>query len=48
MGSIWMDIASKSSDIGLRPCAYTVARLEGVGIVAWVLAHGRRKAKADA
>jgi len=37
----WMNLATTESDVELRPWVYTVARLEGLIIVLWVLAAGR-------
>jgi len=37
----WMELATTESDVALRPWVYTVARLEGLVIVLWVLAAGR-------
>jgi hypothetical protein len=38
----WMNLATTESDVELRSWVYTVARLEGLIIVLWVLAAGRR------
>lgn len=37
----WMNLATTESDVELRSWVYTVARLEGLVIVLWVLAAGR-------
>ena len=37
----WMNLATTESDVELRPWVYTVARLEGLAVVLWVLAAGR-------
>ena len=37
----WMNLATTESDVELRSWVYTVARLEGLIIVLWVLAAGR-------
>ena len=38
----WMNLATTESEVELRPWVYTVARLEGLVIVLWVLAAARR------
>jgi hypothetical protein len=37
----WMNLATTESDVELRPWVYTVARIEGLVIVLWLLASGR-------
>ena len=37
----WMNLATTESDVELQPWVYTVARLEGLAVVLWVLAAGR-------
>jgi hypothetical protein len=40
----WMDRAvTPDSDFELRPWVYTAARVEGLVIVLWALAQGRRE-----
>ena len=42
MVDFWMDRAvTPDSDVELRPWVYTVARLEGLVLVLWVLSRGR-------
>jgi len=43
----WMELATTESDVELRSWVYTVARLEGLIIVLWVLAAGRGRDSAD-
>jgi len=33
----WMRVAAEESDVTLKPWVYTVARIEGVCIVLWLL-----------
>jgi len=38
----WMKLAAKEGEVELRPWVYTVARLEGVIIVLWLLRSRRQ------
>ncbi|MFC7080899.1 hypothetical protein [Halorussus caseinilyticus] len=43
MVDFWMNLATESGDVTLRPWVYTAARVEGVVILVWLLARGRRR-----